>query len=120
MTKKPRRRVPFSELSLEYREELWERLALYVQIKGECTVFERHQSKNGYGRLSIKGVLQAAHRFAYQHMHGVALDDSIEVHHTCYNRACVRVSHLRAVTRSVNAKHRRSHGFNQQKRKRNQ
>ena len=105
-----RRRVPFTELSQDYRDELWTRLGIYMDIKGECTVLYRHPSSNGYGRLSIKGVLQAAHRFAYQYVHG-PIGDEVELDHTCHNRACFRVAHLEPVTRAVNARRRRSHGF---------
>ena len=110
MTSKRRKKRPFDSLTLAYREELWARIGQYAEIEGECTIFDRHPSRNGYGRISIHGVLQAAHRFVYQYVHG-ALDASAELDHSCYNPACIRIKHLTPRTRSGNAKTRRSHGF---------
>lgn len=106
----PRKKPTFADLSTEYRETLATRIGLHAEIDGECTLFSRHVSRNGYGRISVKGVLMAAHRFLYQHYLNEALPDHVEVDHLCHNRACVRVAHLEAVDRSTNAKRRRSHG----------
>jgi hypothetical protein len=106
-----RQRVPFSELTLAYREKLWARLGQHLRIDGECTLYERHLSGNGYARLSIKGVLQSASRFVYQHVTDEQLPEHIELDHSCYNPACIRIKHLTPVDRSTNARNRRQHGF---------
>lgn len=106
----PRRKVPFSDLSPAYVEELWARIGMYAEMEGGCTVFDRHPSSNGYGRISIKGVLRPAHRFVYERAYGEQ-SDGVEIDHLCHNRACIRLAHLEAVDRGENARRRRHHGF---------
>jgi hypothetical protein len=62
----------------------------------------------GYGYIS-SGV--AAHRVAYENVHGPIPTGHI-VHHTCGNRACVNPDHLVPLTRSKHARLHRTQGAN--------
>ena len=64
----------------------------------ECIEFEGHRDKDGYGRqYNPRTQRQApAHRLVYEEHHGVVLDPSVVVRHTCDNPPCVNPSHLEA------------------------
>ena len=76
-----------------------------VQRDGDCLVWTGAKVPNGYGRLIADGKLTLVHRFAYELVHG-PIPEGKYVDHTCYNRACVNVSHLRVATRSQNQQNR--------------
>lgn len=59
-------------------------------------------TKDGYAQFwtGEKNVL--AHRFYYEHLHGV-LEPLIELDHLCEIKRCINPSHLEPVTRRVNA-----------------
>lgn len=104
--------MPFSKLDPEYVEELWARIGEHARMEGDCTVYDRHHSSNGYGRISVKGVLVPVHRFVYEYAYGEQPRD-VEIDHLCHNRTCIRLAHLEAVDRAENARRRRSHGFHE-------
>ena len=57
---------------------------------------------HGYGRVSVRGKREKAHRLIYEECLGQIPEGSI-VHHECENRACVNPSHLAVVTRGEHA-----------------
>ncbi|BBA98317.1 hypothetical protein RVR_4454 [Actinacidiphila reveromycinica] len=66
-----------------------------------CLTWTAYRNKENYGRFSFEGRKWLAHRLAYVAANG-PIPDGLEIDHLCRNRACVRVSHLEAVTRRVN------------------
>ena len=56
-------------------------------------------SSRGYGYFGK----MPAHRWIYQHHHGV-IPKGLEIDHRCRNRGCVEASHLEAVTREENVR----------------
>lgn len=58
--------------------------------------------KDGYGRYGRK----AAHRVSY-YLANPSASQELDIDHTCYNRACVRPSHLEGVSEKVNLERRR-------------
>jgi hypothetical protein len=68
---------------------------------GRCWVWKAATTGKGYGYVRLGGRMKRAHRIAWEWANGPIPDD-LELDHRCRRRACVRPSHLRAVTRRVN------------------
>ena len=58
----------------------------------------------GYGRMNIDGRKRAVHRVAWELVNGPVPDGKI-LDHSCANRACINVGHLRVATYSENNSH---------------
>lgn len=67
-----------------------------------CLVWTGSRSDTGYGRISVQGSQEYAHRYAWEREHGAIPDDKM-VDHICCNRACVEVGHLRIATNQENS-----------------
>mgnify|MGYP001761453403 FL=1 len=78
-----------------------ERLAAHTERRGECLVWTGDLNEHGYGRIVSGGRKMRVHRYVYQEANG-PIPGGMEVDHTCHNRACVELSHLRLVTRKQN------------------
>lgn len=66
-----------------------------------CWIWLGRSSRNGYGRISVKGTERQVHRILWAIEqgpipHGLVLD------HLCRNRYCVNPNHLEAVTVRTN------------------
>lgn len=66
-----------------------------------CIVWTRSVITNGYGRLSVNGRDTLAHRYAWECEHG-PIPEGTFIDHTCFERSCVNVEHLRLATREQN------------------
>ena len=86
-----------------WREALEKRVAR----DGDCIVWTGHKNQHGYGRVQVGGNrLRVVHHLAWEQAHG-PVPEGMEIDHVCFNRACINVDHLRPVTKSDNARHRR-------------
>ena len=75
--------------------------------QGECLVWTGSTNKDGYGRTQVGGGRQrVVHHLAWERA-GLEIPEGMELDHTCHNRACIRIEHLRLVTKSQNAWFRR-------------
>lgn len=74
-------------------------------IVGEpgCTIWKGVTDRNGYGKLRVNGRMVYAHRYAFEREHG-PIPEGVEVDHTCWNRVCVNVEHLRLATHAENSR----------------
>lgn len=72
--------------------------------EGGCLVWTGHRTRKGYGTLLVGRKYKAAHRYAWEREHGPIPEGKV-IDHTCWNRACVDVEHLRLATLSENARH---------------
>ena len=68
---------------------------------GECLIWTAAKTKNGYGQLVVPGGRSLAHRYAWERENG-PIPAGMVLDHTCWNRACVNVAHLRVVTTAQN------------------
>lgn len=82
-----------------------DRFWMKVQKGSRCWEWTGMKDAKGYGRFRLESGSIAAHRFAYQAVHG-PISDELDVDHQCHNKACVNPDHLRAATRSQNLENR--------------
>lgn len=76
-------------------------LPLIRGVLGPCHLWDGSANEAGYGTFWAAGRTVKAHRFAYEQALG-PIPTGLELDHLCRRRACVRVSHLDAVTHRVN------------------
>lgn len=84
-----------------YRGDPKAALAAYTKRDGECLVWTRALSPDGYAVMKAGGRSDQAHRVAWALTHG-PIPDGMQVDHICHNRACVEMSHLRLASWSEN------------------
>lgn len=75
----------------------------YTEVSGDCLIWTGH-TRGGYGRVRHNGPYKTAHRVAWEIANG-PIADGLEVDHTCFNRSCVNVAHLRLTTHKQNQEH---------------
>ncbi|WP_327368752.1 HNH endonuclease signature motif containing protein [Streptomyces sp. NBC_01217] len=75
-------------------------LSLVRGVYGHCHEWDAALNEKGYGTFHL-GRTVKAHRYAYTLAFG-PIPTGLDIDHRCRNRACVRPSHLRAVTHRVN------------------
>jgi hypothetical protein len=58
--------------------------------------------ESGYGRISVSGRPQQAHRFVWEQVTGKKIPEGLVIDHLCRVRHCVNPYHLDVVTQKVN------------------
>lgn len=71
----------------------------------DCLEWRGLVTSSGYGVLSVKGREVRAHRYAWERAKG-SVPEGMFLDHTCYNKLCVNVDHLRLATRAQNMQNR--------------
>lgn len=68
---------------------------------GQCWLFEEKLRPDGYGRTSVEGRQQLAHRSAYEALRG-PIPEGLVIDHLCRVRHCFNPWHLEPVTGAEN------------------
>jgi predicted XRE-type DNA-binding protein len=74
------------------RVDFWDKVKKFPGDKA-CWEWQSYCDKDGYGRVTIDGKTQGAHRVSYDMANG-DLDPNLVVLHRCDNPPCVRPEHL--------------------------
>jgi len=82
-----------------------ERFSAKVVMTETCHLWSGATNNDGYGKFRFGGKFWGVHRLAYTWCLG-PIPAGYFIDHTCHNRNCVRVSHLRVVTRKQNNENR--------------
>jgi hypothetical protein len=69
--------------------------------RGDCLVWTASKTKGGYGKLTVEGKLRGAHQYAWERENG-PIPAGMEIDHTCFNRPCCNIKHLRLATEKQN------------------
>ena len=75
------------------------------RMESGCIEWTGRTNRKGYGRLSSKGKMMLAHRYAWTAQVG-EIPSGMLVDHMCWNPACVNVEHMRLCTQSQNGQNR--------------
>lgn len=68
---------------------------------GECIVWSGPLDGGGYGRMWDGRGMVRVHRYAWERENG-PIPEGMVIDHVCWNRACVKVEHLRLATQALN------------------
>src|SRR5215475_11362061 len=67
-----------------------------------CLFYMNNKKKNGYSLVSYCDEMIPVHRVVFI-LSGKTLPPHFDVHHTCYNKSCIEITHLEALSRSQHA-----------------
>lgn len=74
-----------------------------TRVEGDCTVYTTSHDHKGYAYIKVQGVLRKVHRYAWERDRG-PIPEGAQVDHTCYNKACYNVDHLRLANTAENVR----------------
>lgn len=79
-----------------------ENFAQRTEQRGDCLIWTGSATRDGYGRIWVKGRYESTHRYAWQREHGPIPDGKVIDHKDHCNPLCVNVKHLRLATHQQN------------------
>jgi len=78
-----------------------DRILSFVEIVGECWMWQGSTKPGGYGTIDIAGKTSNAHRVAYEAFVG-PIPAGLSIDHLCRTPACVNPEHLEPVSQREN------------------
>ncbi len=90
----------------ENKTDIGKMLKDHTREEGDCLVWCGAMQTTGYGMKRINGKVHMAHRLSWEYHNG-AIPSGYVIDHMCFNRACVKPSHLRVATRGQNCSYRK-------------
>lgn len=72
------------------------------KAEGDCKGWVGPLDRDGYGTFYLRRKNRKAHRVAWYAANG-PIPEGMVINHSCRNRACVNIQHLRLLTTSENA-----------------
>lgn len=83
-----------------------ESIAARSRRDGDCIVWTGHLNQKGYPRFNSGGnKLVLVYRYIWEQANG-PIPQGREIDHICFNRACIKLEHLRLSDRVSNTRHR--------------
>ena len=79
----------------------WKMFLKKIIRKGNCWIWTGNKNDKGYGRFSLNGKPDRAHRIAWRHYHG-AIPKKMVIDHICRVRSCVFPGHMEVVSLKEN------------------
>lgn len=78
------------------------------EVQGDCIIWTGASTgnENLYGAIKYNGKKYRVHRLVWQEAHG-PVPSSVDIDHTCHNKKCFRLEHLRATTHKQNMENRK-------------
>src|SRR5712691_6727254 len=67
-----------------------------------CLFYTNNKKKNGYSLVSYGDKMEPVHRVVFL-LYGKIIPPGFDVHHTCYNKSCIEITHLEALSRRQHA-----------------
>lgn len=98
--------APVGRVPRPSAERFWEKVDT-GQHPGDCWEWLAARNQDGYGIFGEANGSVLAHRFAWEQEHG-PVPEGLELDHRCFNRGCVRPSHLEPVTHAENVRRMRA------------
>lgn len=93
--------MAWNEAGIPVEDRFWARVN---RVEGGCWNWTGHVS-GGYGRIRRpSGRRMQAHRFSYELLTGLVIEDGLHLDHLCRNQLCVNPAHLEPVTPRENLK----------------
>ena len=77
-------------------------IAAKTKHEGDCLVWTGYLTPVGYGQITYKGRARRVHAVVWEIAHGKP-PKGLVIDHTCHNRRCCNIEHLRLATLHQNA-----------------
>lgn len=84
-----------------YARTVLDRLMSNIDMAGDCWIWKRSLTDDGYGQISVMRGMIGCHRVSY-HLFVGEVPDGLELDHLCRVRACCNPWHLEPVTGDEN------------------
>lgn len=86
-----------------YAQTVLDRLIANLEVDGDCWLWSRSTTDDGYGQISVKRAMIRAHQVVYELFVG-PVPAGLQLDHTCRTSRCANPWHLDPVTSAENTR----------------